>query len=146
MYGFTRKNSNACHDSTIIHNHFKITRIHKTFFSSKPDRSTMREMRVRNSGPLKECWRLGHPYTAGISTKHYWTDKLRWSAFSISITMLVFEKQLFRFTIRSFTRSPSLNKGSYKKLISARLCRFKFRITRQLFTPTATKFVSGNQW
>ena len=31
MYGFTQKNSNACHDSTIIHNHFKIIRIHKKF-------------------------------------------------------------------------------------------------------------------
>ena len=94
----------------------------------------MRETRVKNSGLLKECRRLGHPYTAGFSTKHYLTDKLRWSVFSFSITMLVFEKQLFQFTIGSFTWSPSLNKGSYKKSVSTP-CRFKFWITRRLFTP-----------
>ena len=27
------KNSNTCHDSTIIDNHFKIIRIHKTFIN-----------------------------------------------------------------------------------------------------------------
>ena len=98
------KNSNACHDSTIIDNHFKIIRINKTFFSSKPDRSTMHETRVRNSGLLKECQTLGHPYAAGFSTKHYLTDKLRWSAFSFSITVLVFKKHLFWLTIGSKQR------------------------------------------
>ena len=118
---FHLKNSNACHASTIIDNHFKIIRIHKTFFSSKPDRSTMHETRVRNSGLLKECRTLGDPYAAGFSTKHYLPDKLRWSTFSFLITMLVFKKQLFWFTIESFTRSPSLNKSSYKKSVSAHL-------------------------
>ena len=110
------KNSNTCHESTIIDNHFKIIRIHKTFFSSKPDCSTMRETRVRNPGLLKECRMLGHPYAAGFSTKHYLPDKLRGSTFSFSITMLVFKKQLFQFTIRSFTQLPLLSKSSNKKI------------------------------
>ena len=71
--------------------------IRKSFFSSKPDCSIMCEIRVRNSGLLKECLTFGDPYGAGFSTKHYLSDKLQWGAFSFSIMMLVFEKQLFQF-------------------------------------------------
>ena len=121
MYGFTQEIQTLAMTPPLLIIIQNPQNIYKSFFSSKLDCSAMHKTRVRNSGLLKECWTLGHLYAAGFSTKHYLPDKLRWSAFISSITMLVFKKQLFWFTIGSFTRLPSLNKGSYKKSVSARL-------------------------
>ena len=117
------KNSNASHDSTIIDNHFKIIRIHKTFVNLSFPANRIALPCVNCELEIQAFWknagRLATPMVLDFLLMHYLPDKLQWSTFSFLITMSVVKKQLFQFTIGSFTWS--LHKSSYKNLESTRL-------------------------